>query len=137
MTVGPEDYVVLQRKSQLFPAIAVAAYRLRRLAVWRDRTPNDPASAFDALEEAVVQATFFGDDDLNAALDDLLAAAVGLVLVVRAIQDSSRPSFGGTVDESHRDDDEAARRRFDDAIAAFVAAARGNLRISPGACRRG
>jgi len=137
VTGGPEEYVVLQRKSQLFPAITVAAYRLRRLPVWLDRTPTDPASAFDALEEAVVQATFFGDDDLNAALDDLLAAAVGLVLVVRAIQDSSRPSFGGTVDESHRDDDEAARRRFDDAIAAFVAAARGNLRISPGACRRG
>ncbi|MBE8519393.1 hypothetical protein ILP97_18080 [Amycolatopsis sp. H6(2020)] len=130
MTTGPEDYVVLQRKSQLFPAIAVAAYRLRRLPVWHDRTPNDPASAFGALEESVVQATFFGDDDLNAALDDLLAAAAGLVRVIRTIQDSSRPSFGGNVDERHRGDDDAARRRFDDAIAAFVGAARGNLRIS-------
>lgn len=129
MTTGPEDYVVLQRKSQLFPAITVAAYRLRRLPVWRDRTPNDPAPAFDALEDAVVQATFFADDNLNAALDDLLATATGFVGVVRTIQDSSRPSFGGNVDEHHRGDDDAARRRFDDAIAAFVAAARGNLRI--------
>ncbi|HWD77897.1 MAG TPA: hypothetical protein VG497_03420, partial [Kribbella sp.] len=133
MTVGPEsgaeNYLVLQRKAQLFPAITVAAYRLRRLPVWRDRAPIDPTPLFDAIEDAVVQATFFCGGELTAALECVLTAASSVVDTVRTIQDTSRPGFGGTVREQHRGDDEAARQQLDRAIAAFVAAAREDLRI--------
>ncbi|RSD10279.1 hypothetical protein [Amycolatopsis eburnea] len=127
---GAEDYLVLQRKGQLFPAITLAAYRLHRLAVWRDRAAVDPTPAFIALEDAVVQATFFGDELLNGRLDDLLAAARSFVDTVRTIQGASRPGFGGAVEEYHRGDDDAARRRLQDAIECFVAAARADLRIA-------
>ncbi|HEY3471862.1 MAG TPA: hypothetical protein VGL47_42480 [Amycolatopsis sp.] len=133
MTTGPgawaENYLILQRKGQLFPAITVAAHRLRRLPVWRDRAPIDPAPLFDAIEDAVVQATFFCNEALNAALEAVFGAARSLVDGVRTIQDTSRPGFGGTVHDQHRADDDAARQRLDHAIAAFVAAARNDLRI--------
>jgi hypothetical protein len=133
MTAGLDDaaenYLVLQRKGQLFPAVTLAAYRLHRLPVWRDRAAVDPKPAFDALEDAIVQATFFGDELLNARLDDLLAAARSFVDTVRSIQDATRPGFGSTVQEPHRGDDDAARQGLQSSIGGFVTAARADLRI--------
>ncbi|ADJ49000.1 hypothetical protein AMES_7174 [Amycolatopsis mediterranei S699] len=126
---GAENYLVLQRKGQLFPAVTLAAYRLHRLAVWRGRTPIDPHPAFDVLEDAVVQATFFGDDDLNAMLESLLAAARSFVDSVRMIQDSSRPGFGGNVQEPHRGDDADVRQKLQSTIESFVTVARADLCI--------
>ncbi|MGW4524985.1 hypothetical protein [Amycolatopsis sp. NPDC004378] len=129
MDDSAENYLVLQRKGQLFPAVTLAAYRLHRIPVWRDRAPVDPQPAFDALEDAVVQATFFGGDNLNAVLERLLAAARSFVDTVRMIQDASRPGFGGTVQEDYRGDDEAARQRLQNTIESFVTVARADLHI--------
>jgi len=126
---GADRYVVLQRKSQLFPTVVAAAYRLRCLPVWRDREAVDPSSVSAALEEAVLQLAFFCGEELNATLDQLLAAVHARVETVRQIQADSRPGFGGRVDENVRDDDESGRRQLDCAITAFVAAARADLRI--------
>src|SRR2546423_1676081 len=52
---GADRYVVLQRKGQLFPAIFVAAARLRRLPVWRGRDAVDPSPVFDAIDDAAMQ----------------------------------------------------------------------------------
>jgi len=97
--------------------------------VWRGRTPIDPASGFTALEDTVVQAAFFGDRTLNVSLENLLAAAHAFVGVVRTIQRSSRPNFGGTVQEHHRAEDAAARRQLDNAITSSVNAARHVLSV--------
>ncbi|MGW5715290.1 hypothetical protein ACWEVP_03925 [Amycolatopsis sp. NPDC003865] len=126
---GAENYLVLQRKGQLFPAVTLAAYRLHRIPVWRDRAPVDPQPAFDALENAVVQATFFGDETLNVMLDSVLVTGRSLVETVRMIQDSSRAGFGGTVQEPQRGDDDVARQKFQDTIEGFVTVARADLRI--------
>lgn len=126
---GAESYLVLQRKGQLFPAVTLAAYRLHRIPVWRDRVPVDPQSAFDTLEDAVVHATFFGDDNLNTILERLLVAARSLMDTVRMIQNSSRAGFGGTVQEPYRGDDDAARQKLHDAIENFVNLARADLHI--------
>lgn len=126
---GAENYLVLQRKAQLFPAVTLAAYRLHRIPVWRDRAPVDPQPVFDALEDVVVQATFFGDETLNVRLESVLVSGRSLVETVRMIQDSSRPGFGGTVQERHRGDDDAARQKLQDTIESFVTAARADLRI--------
>ena len=126
---GAENYLVLQRKGQLFPAVTLAAYRLHRIPVWRDRAPVDPQPVFDALEDTVVQATFFGDDNLNAVLGRLLDTARSFVDTVRMIQDASRPGFGGTVQEDHRGDDNAARQKLQNTIEGFVIVARADLRI--------
>jgi hypothetical protein len=126
---GADRYVVLQRKGQLFPAIFVAAARLRRLPVWRGRDAVDPSPVFDAIEDAAMQVAFFCGEDLNATLEQLLTAARALVDTVRTTQASSRPGFGGKVDERFRSDDDVARRRLDHAITAFVTAARADLRI--------
>ena len=126
---GAENYLVLQRKGQLFPAVTLAAYRLYRIPVWRDRSPVDPQPALEALEDIAVQATFFGDETLNVMLESVLASGRSLVETVRMIQDSSRPGFGGTVQEPHRGDDDAVRQKLQDTIESFVTVARADLRI--------
>jgi hypothetical protein len=126
---GADRYVVLQRKSQLFPTVVATAYRLRCLPVWREREAVDPSSVSAALEEAVLQLAFFCDEELNATLDQLLAAVHARVETLRQIHADSRPGFGGRVDENVRADDEAGRRQLDRAITAFVDAARADLRI--------
>src|SRR3569833_525457 len=126
---GVDRYVVLQRKSQLFPTVVATAYRLRCLPIWRDRESIDPSSVSAALEEAVLQLAVFCDEELNTTLDRLLAAVHARVETVRQIQADSRPGFGGRVDENVREDDEAGRRQLDRAITAFVDAARADLRI--------
>ncbi|SEF37150.1 hypothetical protein SAMN05421837_112263 [Amycolatopsis pretoriensis] len=126
---GAENYLVLQRKGQLFPAVTLAAYRLHRHAVWRDRAAVDPTMALNALEDVVVQATFFGDEKLNVMLENLLTTAKSFVDAVRVIQVSSRPGFGDTVQEPHRGDDDAARRKLQNTIEGFVTIARADLRI--------
>lgn len=127
---GPEEYFVLQRKGQLLPAVAVAAYRLCRLPVWCRRTSVDPNPVFHALEDAVVQAALFCDERLNTALQQVLATAEELVGTVTEIQESSRPGFGGNVQEQDRVGDELARQGLDEAITAFIVAVRGDLRIA-------
>jgi hypothetical protein len=97
-----DHYVVLQRKVQLFPAITAAACRLRRLPVRRERGAVDPTPAFDGIEDAVAQLAFFCDGELTAALERLLGAALAQVETTRAIQKSSRPGFGGKLDEVRR-----------------------------------
>ncbi|MDX3193810.1 hypothetical protein PV458_35880 [Streptomyces sp. MN03-5084-2B] len=124
-----DRYVVLQRKSQLFPAVVAAAYRLRCLPVWRGRDAVDPFPESETVEEAVLQLAFFCDRQLNATLDRVLAAVHDRVETVRQIHAGSRPGFGGRVDEKFRADDEAGRRRLDHAITVFVDAARADLRI--------
>ncbi|MGW4059859.1 hypothetical protein ACWEGE_16355 [Amycolatopsis sp. NPDC004747] len=134
-TGGPEAideadrYVVLQRKSQLFPAVVAAAHRLRCLPVWRGRDAVDPSSVAEALEEAVLQLAFFCSKELNATLERVLAAVHDRVETVRQIHAGSRPGFGGRVDERFRAAEEAGQGQLDRAIAVFVDAARADLRI--------
>ncbi|MFC5094351.1 hypothetical protein [Amycolatopsis plumensis] len=120
---------MLQRKGQLFPAIYAAAYRLCRLPVWRRRDAVDPSPVLDCLEDVTMQVAFFCGEEINASLERLLTAARVVAETARTIQASSRPGFGGNVDERLRSDDEAGRRRLDHAITAFVEAARSDLRI--------
>ncbi|MEV6644506.1 hypothetical protein [Amycolatopsis sp. NPDC051371] len=105
------------------------AHRLRCLPVWRGREAVDPSSVSEALQEAVLQLAFFCDEELNATLDQLLAAVHALVETLRQIHSDTRPGFGGRIDEHVRDDDESGRRQLDRAITAFVDAARADLRI--------
>jgi hypothetical protein len=133
MTGAPDDgaarYFVLQRKGVLFPAIAAAAYRLVRSPVWSGRRAVDPSPLLATLEDAAVQVAFFSDQELNAALERLVAAGHQLVAGTQAIQARSRPSFGGAVEEPARQEDDAARRALDRAITAFVETARADLGI--------
>jgi hypothetical protein len=126
---GADHYVVLQRKGQLFPAVYAAAHRLCRLPVWRGRDAVDPSQLLDTLEDCAMQAAFFCGGEINASLEGLLTSAGALVDTVRTIQASSRPGFGGKVDERLRPDDEAGRRRLEQAITAFVEASRSDLHI--------
>ncbi len=126
---GADRYVVLQRKGQLFPAVYAAAHRLCRSPVWRGCDAVDPSQLLGTLEDAAMQAAYFCGEEINASLERLLAAARAVVDTVRTIQASSRPGFGGNVDERLRPDDEAARRRLDHAITVFVDASRSDLRI--------
>lgn len=126
---GADRYVVLQRKGQLFPAIYAAAHRLCRLPAWRGRDAVDPSPVLDALEDSAVQVAFFCGEEINPTLERLLTAARAVVDTVRTIQASSRPGFGGNVDERFRPDDEAGRRQLDHAITGFVEVARSDLRI--------
>ncbi|MFB9684527.1 hypothetical protein [Amycolatopsis plumensis] len=132
-TDGADDdadrYVVLQRKSQLFPAVVAAAHRLRCLPVWRGRDAVDPSTVAETVEEAVLQLAFFCDRELNATLERLLAAVHDRVEIVRQIHAGSRPGFGGRVDEKFRADEETGQGQLDQAIANFVDAARADLRI--------
>jgi hypothetical protein len=109
--------------------VVAAAYRLRCLPVWRGRDPVDPSPVSETVEEAVLQLAFFGDRELNATLDRVLAAVRDRVETVRQIHAGSRPGFGGRVDEKFSADDEAGRRQVDHAITVFVDAARADLRI--------
>ncbi|MGW5715011.1 hypothetical protein ACWEVP_02490 [Amycolatopsis sp. NPDC003865] len=124
-----DQYVVLQRKSQLFPTVVAAAHRLRCLPVWRGRDAVDPSSVAETVEEAVLQLAFFCDRELNATLERVLAAVHDRVETVRQVHAGSRPGFGGRVEEKFRADEEAAQGRLDQAIAVFVDAARADLRI--------
>lgn len=126
---GADRYIVLQRKSHLFPAVVAAAYRLRCLPVWRGRDAVDPSSVSETVEEAVLQLAFFCDRELNATLEQVLAAVRTRVETVRQIHAGSRPGFGDRVDEKFRADDEAGARQLDHAIRVFADAARADLRI--------
>ncbi|WP_410597908.1 hypothetical protein [Amycolatopsis sp. lyj-23] len=126
---GADRYVVLQRKSQLFPAIYYAAHRLCQLPVWRGRDAVDPSPVLSCLEDVVMQVAFFCDEEINASLERLLTAARAVADTAQTVQASSRPGFGGNVDERLRPEDEVVRRRLDHAISAFVEAARADLRI--------
>ena len=124
-----DRYIVLQRKSHLFPTVVAAAYRLRCLPVWQGRDAVDPSPVSETVEEAVLQLAFFCDRELNATLDRVLAAVHDRVETVRQVHAGSRPGFGGRVDEKFRAEDEAGQRQLDHAITVFVDAARADLRI--------
>ncbi|WP_410633856.1 hypothetical protein [Amycolatopsis sp. cmx-4-83] len=132
--IGPDDgadrYVVVQRKSVLFPEVVAASYRLHDLPIWNGRDAVDPASLSAAVEDAVLRTAFFCGEELNATLDRLLAAARARVEITRDIHASSRPAFGGRVHEDFRVDDESGRRELRRAVTAFADAARADLRIS-------
>ncbi|NBH06039.1 hypothetical protein [Amycolatopsis sp. SID8362] len=125
-----DRYVVLQRKSVLFPAVVAAAYRLHDLPVWDGRDAVDPSALSAAVEDAVLQAAFFCGEELTATLDRLLVAARARVEITRDIHASSRPGFGGRVHEDFRADDESGRRELGLAMTAFADAARADLRLS-------
>ncbi|MEV7038356.1 hypothetical protein [Amycolatopsis sp. NPDC051061] len=125
-----DQYVVLQRKSQLFPAVVAAACRLSSLPVWRDREAVDPSPVSEVIDDAILQLAFFCDEQLNATLIQLRAAVQARVETIRQIHAASRPGFGGRVDKGFDDDDESGRRQLDRAIDVFVYAARADLRIT-------
>jgi hypothetical protein len=131
-----EYAAVLAERVRLYPAVAVAARRLRAITAWdpnnllgHEQAGFDLDPAAEALRGAALAAGFFGGAQVVEPTADLVRAGEEYVAELTRIRTTTRRGQAGAVDAREQESHDAVAARFDGAIERYSEVARAELGI--------
>jgi hypothetical protein len=116
------------QKETDYPALLTIASRLTQLPVWPVNSP-DPDALQDETYALAQRIAFFSPSTVSRTLPALLTATSRLATTVTEIRSNSQPTHSNGIDQRYARQHQTAVTELNDAIRAFVSAARADLEI--------
>lgn len=117
-------------KRSIYADFLIACARLRDTDVWSSTEPGgDTASALGQVRNAAMHAVLTAHRNVGRELAGVIAAAERLATVIEETRRTSKPGYGGAVDERHRAGYEQALATLSTALNQFTKAARLDLNV--------